>query len=340
MTIGSLMLDIQGTALSAEEIEMLQHPLTGGIILFARNFHNQQQIQELCHAIRKTVARPLLIAVDQEGGRVQRFHEEFTTLPAMGVFQHLEITEVEMLEKLFATGWIMAAELIASGIDISFAPVLDLDIGISRVIGDRGFSSQPQQIINYAGAFIRGMNRAGMYATGKHFPGHGSTRADSHFELPVDDRSMQQIRDTDLSVFTVLIKQGLAAVMPAHVIYSQVDPLPACFSHYWLQTVLRKELKFNGAIFSDDLSMAGAKSVGDIVCRAKEALSAGCDMILCCNDQEASITLLDQLPQVKNNEKLSRLERMIPRQNNFSFEQLLAQQSWQEINQMLIKLVR
>jgi len=338
MTIGCLMLDIQGSSLNEEEIEMLAHPLTGGLILFARNFHNQQQIQTLCSSIRKYAKKPILIAVDQEGGRVQRFHQEFTSIPAMGSFQHLESKQSDILKTITATGWIMAAELLASGIDISFAPVLDIDAKISKVIGDRGFSDQPEIIISYSSAFIKGMTEAGMSATGKHFPGHGSTVADSHFEMPVDERSMQQIRDHDMSVFAQLCKQGLSAVMPAHVIYSNVDPLPACFSPYWLQTVLRKELKFKGTIFSDDLSMAGAKAVGDIKARAEEALNAGCDMILCCNDSDAQITLLDQLPQRKDREKVSRIQSMMLAKRNYSFEKIQSLALWKQNIQMLQKM--
>jgi beta-N-acetylhexosaminidase len=338
MTIGSLMLDIEGTELSSEDEEILSHPLTGGIILFTRNFESQKQVQELCSSIRKTAGKNILIAVDQEGGRVQRFHKEYTTLPAMGQFKNLGLSESETLDKLNQTGWLMAAELIASGIDISFAPVLDVDSGISTVIGDRGFSAFPQQIINYSSAFIQGMSKAGMSATGKHFPGHGSTKADSHFELPVDNRTIKQIRELDLSVFVALCNQGLAAIMPAHVIYPEVDSTPACFSTFWLQTILRKELNFNGTIFSDDLSMAGAKVLGDVTTRAKEASKAGCDMILCCNDRNASIELLDNLPQEKNIDSMARIDKMSSKSSAYSFEELQQLKSWQDINAMLIQL--
>ncbi len=338
MTIGCLMLDIQGTTLSEEEMEMLAHPLTGGIILFSRNFHHQQQLEVLCTSIRKAANKSIIIAVDHEGGRVQRFHEKFTAIPAMGSFQHLELSEPIILEKISATGWLMAAELISSGIDISFAPVLDVDAKISKVIGDRGFSDKPETIISYSTAFIQGMNRAGMSATGKHFPGHGSTVEDSHFDIPVDERSLEQIRSHDLSIFKAVCKQGLSAVMPAHVIYSAVDPLPACFSPYWLQTVLRDELTFSGTVFSDDLSMAGAKAMGDIKSRAQQALSAGCDMILCCNDQKASIELLDNLPQQKNTDKVARIQSMIPKANNLSFSDLTSNTVLAETNQMIKEL--
>jgi len=338
MTIGCLMLDVASTSLTEEEKEMLQHPLVGGIILFSRNFHNQAQIQELCASIRRAATRPLLIAVDQEGGRVQRFHEEFTRLPAMGAFQHHDIAEEQILDCITSTGWLMAAELIASGIDISFAPVLDLDIHISRVIGDRGFSSSPETIINYASAFIQGMKKAGMSSTGKHFPGHGSTAADSHFELPVDERSMQQIRELDLSVFVQLCKNGLDAIMPAHVIYSEVDPIPACFSKYWLQSILRQEIGFKGAIFSDDLSMEGATIMGNITERANKALAAGCDMVICCNDKVLSSQLLDTLVQKNDLEKFNHVQGMISKPADYSFNQLQMKPAWLKAKKNLEKL--
>ena len=335
MTIGCLMLDMQGTKLTSEEVDMLQHPLTGGIILFSRNFESQRQIYNLCESIRTAAKKPILIAVDQEGGRVQRFKETFSRLPAMGSFKTLDEEPNTLLNIISQTGWLMAAELIASGIDISFAPVLDLDIGLSKVIGDRGFSDNPQQIIDYSTAFISGMRQAGMSATGKHFPGHGSTIADSHFELPIDERSMEEIRSSDMSVFATLSKSGLSAVMPAHVIYSNVDPLPACFSPYWLQTILRKEIKFDGVIFSDDLTMASAKSMGDIETRAKEALSAGCDMILCCNEPEETVSLLDKLPQIKDSNKLARIAQMYAKENADTFEELQLQNSWVSANKIV-----
>ncbi len=328
MTIGCLMLDVAGIHLTEEEKEMIQHPLVGGIILFSRNFHNQEQIQQLCASIRRTAARPILIAVDQEGGRVQRFHEEFSPLPAMGVFQHQELPEKQLLDCITSTGWLMASELISSGIDISFAPVLDLDIHLSRVIGDRGFSASPKTIINYASAFMHGMKAAGMSSTGKHFPGHGSTAADSHFELPVDERSMEQIRELDLSVFVQLCQQGLDAIMPAHVIYSDVDPTPACFSTFWLQTILREETGFSGTIFSDDLSMEGATIMGDITERANKAFTAGCDMVICCNDKTLSSLLLDTVVQKNDLEKSRRVQSMISKPVEYSFNQLQKKALW------------
>ena len=333
------MIDMQGVQLTSEEVEMLQHPLTGGLILFSRNFESQQQVQHLCKSIRAAAGKPILIAVDQEGGRVQRFKEAFTTLPSMGKFRYLEEEQRSVLSKITQTGWLMASELITSGIDISFAPVLDVDIGVSKVIGDRGFSDTPAQIIDYSTAFISGMKRAGMSSTGKHFPGHGSTVADSHFELPIDERSMEEIRSSDMSVFKALSQNGLSAVMPAHVIYSSVDPLPACFSPYWLQTVLRKEINFSGAIFSDDLSMAGAKSMGDIESRAAEALNAGCDMILCCNDVKATATLLDKSPQVKNADKTARIAQMYANKSAYTFSELQLQESWIKANRIVSSIV-
>ncbi len=338
MTMGCLMLDVEGTSLTKDEIEMLQHPLVGGIILFSRNFQNQQQIQALCKSIRDTAPQPILIAVDHEGGRVQRFYDAFTILPPAGIFQYLEIPEQDRLDLIQSTGWIMAAELITSGIDISFAPVLDLNIQVSKVIGDRSFSSDPEQIVAYASAFIRGMNEAGMAATGKHFPGHGSTVADSHFEMPVDNRPLQQIRELDMSVFTHMCEQGLSAIMPAHVIYSDVDSVPACFSSFWLQNILRDEIGFAGAVFTDDLSMEGAKVIGDITERASRALSAGCDMALCCNNREMAIQLLDTISLKKDPEKQKRIQTMISKPADYDFKQLQSQVKWQHIQYKLKQL--
>jgi len=329
------MLDLEGSSLTTEEIELLRHPLTGGVILFSRNFESQPQIQELCLKIRETAAKPILIAVDHEGGRVQRFHEQFTKIPAMGCFRHIECDQQQILQTLISTGWLMASELIVSGIDISFAPVLDVDIGVSQVIGDRAFSDKPQQIIDYSTAFIKGMNEAGMRATGKHFPGHGSTAADSHYELPIDRRTMEQIRSTDLSVFAALSTKGLDGIMPAHVVYPEIDAYPASFSRYWLQDILRKELDFQGTIFSDDLSMAGAISIGDVAVRAKTALDAGCDMILCCNDRDATIEILDQLTQVEQKEKSDRVISMMANNTKQTFSELQSSSRCQKIQQML-----
>lgn len=291
--MGPLMLDVQGYELDAEDIEVLQHPTVGGVILFARNYHDRAQLTALVQAIRKAAKKPLLIGVDHEGGRVQRFREGFTRIPAMGKINLS--TDPTSFAK--TCGWVMAAELLALDIDVSFSPVLDLDRG-SNVIGDRSFSDDPSQVTKFASAFISGIHEAGMKATGKHFPGHGSVVADSHLESPVDHRSWAEIEANDLLPFKALIEQGIVdAIMPAHVIYPEIDPNPAGFSKYWLQKVLRSKLGFSGVIFSDDLTMEGAAVVGGYADRAKAALQAGCDMLLACNNRKGAVAILDGIEQ-------------------------------------------
>lgn len=289
---GSLMLDIAGTWLTAEDRQILRQPQVGGLIIFSRNIEHPRQVRELCAAIR--ALRPdLLLAVDQEGGRVQRLREGFVRLPAMGDIA--ACAEAPSLAR--HCGWIMATEVLAAGLDMSFAPVLDLNYGRSAVIGGRAFGSDPERATELAGAFIQGMGEAGMAATGKHFPGHGWAEADSHVAIPTDERSLEQIRKSDLRTFAALSGK-LAAVMPAHVIYPQVDKQPAGFSRRWLQEVLRAELGFSGVIFSDDLSMAGAHVVGDAASRIEAALSAGCDMGLVCNDRGAAELALSAMQRL------------------------------------------
>jgi len=289
-----LMLDIGATSLSAEDRELLQHPGTGGLIFFSRNFESRAQLCELVRDIR-AVRPDILLAVDQEGGRVQRFRAGFERLPPMRrLGERYDLAPAEALEQSRQLGVLMAAELVACGIDISFAPVLDLDFGQSSVIGDRSFHAHGQAVVALAGAFIDGMAAAGMAATGKHFPGHGFVQADSHLELPVDDRPLAEIEATDIAPFRQLASR-LAGIMPAHVVYRDVDPEPAGFSRFWLQQVLRKQLGFTGLIFSDDLTMEGAASVGDYPARAAAALGAGCDMVLVCNNRPGAISTLEYL---------------------------------------------
>lgn len=288
---GSLMLDVAGQWLTAEDRDILRQPQVGGVILFARNIEHPRQVAELCRSIRQ-VRPDMLIAVDQEGGRVQRLRRGFARLPSM----HAIAASADPQASARQAGWLMAAELLAVGIDFSFAPVLDLDYGHNQVIGHRAFGKDPQQVIRHGGAFIEGMQRAGMAAVGKHFPGHGWVRADSHFEIPVDERSLESIRESDLQTF-VSLAGNLQGVMPAHVIYSGVDDQPAGFSCFWLQQILRGELGFNGVIFSDDLSMAGAHVAGDMRARTQAAVTAGCDMILVCNDRDAALQALGYLQE-------------------------------------------
>jgi len=290
------MLDVQGLKLSESEQKQLASPMVGGLILFRRNFSDMQQLKLLIKQIRDVTGQDFIIAVDHEGGRVQRFRNGFTHIPAMGKILpfcqgdlDLAVTYAKEL------GWLMAIELLELDIDISFAPVLDLDI-CSNVIGDRSFSSEPDVVVGLGAAFIDGMSEAGMACTGKHFPGHGSVVADSHIDIPVDERDQHAFNSIDRSVFDQLIgDEKIDALMPAHVIYPAFCDKPAGFSPYWLQTILRGELAFNGVLFSDDLGMAGASVAGDFVARARAALMAGCDMVLVCNDPKGANEVLEYL---------------------------------------------
>ncbi|NIC06050.1 beta-N-acetylhexosaminidase [Billgrantia bachuensis] len=290
-TLGPVMLDLEGTALRKEERALLKRPEVGGVILFGRNVEHARQVRELCDGIRR-VRPELLLAIDQEGGRVQRLREGVTRLPAMGrIGRDYEVTPEVTLRLCLDAGWLLGMEMAACGLDLSFAPVLDVDTGISSVIGDRSFSSSPQAVAAMAGAFIAGLHEAGMAAVGKHFPGHGGVAADSHLELPVDDRPLEALRRHDLIPFAELAPR-LDGVMPAHVIYSAFDSRPAGFSGSWLG-LLRESLGFKGTIFSDDLGMAGAGFAGAPGERALAALDAGCDMVLVCNDRAAALEALE-----------------------------------------------
>lgn len=299
MSLGSMMLDIEGQTLNAVERDRLRHPLVGGVILFSRNYQSPEQVKLLIddiHALRGEDQPKLLVAVDQEGGRVQRFQEGFTELPAVRHLGHLYDENRKRAKRLAeASGWLMATEMRSVGVDISFAPVLDIDLGISDIIGDRAFHSDPQAVADLAHSYMTGMNHAGMAATGKHFPGHGSIAPDSHLELPVDEREYEDVHLLDMVPFERMIHFGLPAVMAAHILFPRIDRNAVGFSTFWLQEVLRNRLHFQGAIFSDDLSMKGAAIVGAMPERASAALEAGCDMILVCNDSEAVDSVLDNL---------------------------------------------
>lgn len=306
------MLDLQGPELTSEEREWLAHPGVGGIILFSRNYVEPLQVRQLIEDVRKAADRPLLIAVDQEGGRVQRFREGFTRLPPAAAFGAKYQSDPEAALKLAeSAGFLMAAELRQVGVDLSFAPVLDVDSGISEVIGDRAFSNQPEVVAALATAFARGMRRAGMAAVGKHFPGHGGVAADSHLTLPEDPRPLDVLEKRDLGPFRRLFGEGLEAVMCAHVVYPAVDRLPAGFSSHWLKQILRDGMGFEGAIFSDDLAMEGAACVGGIQDRAEAALKAGCDMLLACNCAQESVRLLDRVFWTLETDRRRRLSRLL-----------------------------
>ena len=310
------MLDVEGLALSAVERERLRHPLVGGVILFARNYQSPEQVETLVREIHGLREPQLLVAVDHEGGRVQRFRDGFTGLPAIRHLGHIYDENPKRAMRLAETsGWLMATELRAVGVDFSFAPVLDLDRGISQIIGDRAFHSRPEAVADLAHAYMHGMHRAGMAATGKHFPGHGAVAADSHVALPVDDRLLVDIMAEDVVPFERMIHYGLEGIMPAHVIFTCVDSQPAGFSRTWIRKILRGQLEFQGVVFSDDLSMEGAKGAGDVVARAKLALSAGCDMVLVCNDPAAADQVLTGLGTHDDPVSHLRLVRMHGREN-------------------------
>ncbi len=310
--LGPLMLDLEGPRLTDEERQILRHPLVGGVILFKRNFESLAVLQELTFEIHSLRQPPLLIAIDHEGGRVQRFRHGFTVLPPMHALGTLwDGDPARALETAEAAGYVLAAELRACGIDLSFTPVLDLDHGTSEIIGNRAFHGDPVAVTALAGALIAGLRRAGMANVGKHFPGHGFVAADSHVAIPVDTRPVQALY-ADLAPYRAHRRMELAAVMPAHVIYECLDPLPAGFSPYWLRYVLRGELGFDGVIFSDDLSMEGASVAGGYVERADAALTAGCDMVLVCNNPDAARQLLREWRPQHDPASSRRLEQLLP----------------------------
>lgn len=330
--MGPFILDLHGHELDAEERELLAHPAVGGVIFFSRNYHDRAQLGALVKAIR--AVRPgLLLTVDHEGGRVQRFRDGFFPLPAPGRLTALDHPDKAAL--LADAGWLMAAELLAHDIDLSFAPVLDLERG-SEVIGDRSFGADPAAVIEHAGAYVRGMREAGMAAVAKHFPGHGSVRADSHKESPVDGRELAEIAAADLVPFKALIGQGLIqGMMPAHVIYRAVDPQPAGFSSFWIKEMLRERLGFDGLVFSDDLTMEGAAVAGDYPERARLALAAGCDLLLACNHRAGAVRIIDSLPH-----SLQRDLSALRKRPNAGAAHLYGSRRWREASRRLLALGR
>lgn len=295
-SLGPVMVDVAGLALTEEEREFLRHPLVGAVILFARNYRDPEQLRALTAEIAAVREPRLLIAVDHEGGRVQRFREGFTRIPPMRALGELWASDKAAgLELAHAAGLVMGAELAAAGVDFSFTPVLDVDFGPSGVIGDRAFARDPHAIGELAASLMRGLGAAGMASVGKHFPGHGYAAADSHVAIPVDERSLAEIESDDLVPYRMLIPGGLQAIMPAHVIYPKVDVHPAGFSPFWLKEVLRGRMGFGGLIFSDDLTMEGASVAGDMSARARAAFAADCDMVLVCNAPESARQLVRDL---------------------------------------------
>jgi len=328
VTLGPLMIDVEGLELTNEDRRLLLNPVVGGIILFSRNFQSLDQLEALVDEIHNLRNPPLLIAVDQEGGRVQRFKDGFTILPAMRRFGEVYDNNPEMAIHLAKDcGWLMASEIRSTGIDISFAPVLDLDKGISSVIGGRAFHSDPGVVGILGKAFVSGMNEAGMQATGKHFPGHGSIAADSHVAMPVDERNLLEIEQEDLYPFKYLVNSGIHALMVAHVIYPEADVKAAGFSSFWMKDILREQLGFQGAIFSDDLSMEGAVIAGNYIQRAYSSLQAGCDMILVCNNREAAVEVADSLSDYVNPASSMRLAHLHGT-NAVMRETLVTQERW------------
>jgi beta-N-acetylhexosaminidase len=310
LPLGPVMLDVAGKTLVDEDRERLLHPGVGAVILFARNYESPEQVAQLTAEIRALRKPELLIGVDHEGGRVQRFRAGYTTIPPMAELgRHWDRDPGAARLRAEAAGFLIGAEITASGVDFSFTPVLDLDFGRSKVIGDRAFHSNPIAVSELAGALIAGLTHAGVSSVGKHFPGHGYAQEDSHIAVPVDQRGLDEIRAHDLVPYVRLVSM-LAGVMPAHVTYPSADAEPAGFSSFWLQCILRGELGFNGAIFSDDLSMEGAAVAGGIVARAQAALRAGCDIAVVCNKPASADELLaglDAAPSAQRDERLAKL---------------------------------
>ena len=311
---GPLMVDIAGHRLTSEEKKRLKHPLVGGVILFTRNFETRAQLTELAQAIHQLRTPRLLIAVDHEGGRVQRFRSDgFTVLPAMRSLGERWMQD-PLLAMRMATdvGYVLGAELRACDVDLSFTPVLDLDYGVSAVIGNRSFHRDPRVVAMLARALSQGLALADMASCGKHFPGHGAVSADSHHAIPRDPRSLTRILQEDAAPYQWLGDQVIASVMPAHVIYSKVDTAPAGFSKKWIQDILRTKLRYDGVVFSDDLTMQGASVAGDILARAEAALSAGCDMALVCNRPDLADDLLTRLSHQAVPASVARLAKLMP----------------------------
>ncbi len=333
MSLGPVMLDVDGTGLSPADRDLLKEPAVGGVILFTRNYESVEQVADLVAEIRALRSPPLLVAVDHEGGRVQRFRDGFTAIPAMRrIGREYDRDEASGVAAARSAGWMIASELRAVGIDLCFAPCLDLDWGVSEIIGNRAFHGKPEIVGELAAEFCRGLRSAGMAAVGKHFPGHGAVLLDSHLNMPVDRREYGLLLDA-MRPYDRLTSSGhLAGVMTAHIVYEQLDSMPASFSPFWIQRELRSRLGFGGAVFCDDLSMKATHEYGSMADRAQLALDAGCDMILVCNDRDAAHQAVDALKDYSNPLSLVRLARLHGTGHPLR-ETLLASDEWQSINE-------
>ena len=326
--MGPLWLDVAGYELTAEDKEILEHPTVGGVILFSRNYHDSEQLLALNKAIRQAAKRPILIGVDQEGGRVQRFREGFSRIPAAQRYAQLP-NSIELAQQ---GAWLMAAELVAHDIDLSFSPVLDKGHEC-KAIGDRAFGEDIDTIVSHSLAYMKGMKAAGMATTGKHFPGHGGVIADSHLETPFDNRD--NLFEQDMAVFKAQIDAGiLDAMMPAHVVFPHYDDQPASGSEYWLKKVLREQLGFKGIVFSDDLNMEGAAIMGGPAERSHQALVAGCDMLLLCNNRQGQIEVLDNLPIMETPEAFNLIKKQ-----SFTLSELQRSDEWRQASEAMKRIL-
>lgn len=342
LSLGPVMVDVEGLCLQRHEIQRLKNPLVGAVILFARNYQDPKQLSELCRQIHEVRDEPLLIAIDHEGGRVQRCRSGgFTHLPAMRDLGELwDSNQEASLDLAREVGYVLAAELAACGVDFSFTPVLDLDYGLSEVIGNRSFHRNPEVVAKLAEALIEGLGEAGMSSCGKHFPGHGFVEADSHVAIPVDTREFDEIWEEDIKPYVALGHLKLPSLMPAHVIYEKVDSMPAGFSKFWIQEVLRQRMNYQGMVFSDDLTMEGASVVGGIVERANAAFAAGCDMVLVCNRPDLADELLANLQHEASAESIERLKKLHLKSFSMNWQQLHSEPRYVKAKQMIDRLAQ
>ena len=335
MALGPVMLDVEGLTLTPADRDLLREPAVGGVILFTRNYQSPAQLADLVAAIRAVRRPPLLVAADHEGGRVQRFRDGFSVLPPMRrIGRQYDSDPRAALSLARTAGWVAASELRAMDIDLAFTPCVDLDWGASEIIGDRAFHRRPNVVAELASEYCRGLREAGMAAVAKHFPGHGAVVPDSHEQLPVDRRNFGDLLD-DMRPYEKLINnRQLAGVMLAHIIYEEMDPMPAGFSPYWIQNQLREQLGFDGAVFSDDLSMKATKRYGTMPARAKLALEAGCDMVIVCNDRPAASATVGAFREYSNPLSLVRLARLHGTRHVLR-ESLLASDEWRAATERL-----